>query len=430
MRIEVNLTQGNRENLAAFAKRGDRREPMFFVGREKILQDIEEQLQETNEAEGSLSNARLIQGPPGSGKTSILAKLNERYGKADTVVPVRLSGEQLRNPAAVATAFVKSCGFNEKVLGRAHQTRVSGRAGTRWIGASGNYGSLTASPLDRITQGIPVLDLLDDYISPPSETTFLVLVDETQRIASDEGQAVNSVAVALADGNTGKMKTLTVFGGLSDTGARLTSVGVSPRITQGAKHLLGAFEKSEARELLSTFIAHKPFGLDKLEIQAKEGIVDSVVEASECYPRHLHGYMQGLSQTLANTTSAYVELKDLLEFGHTSRLDYYDDLLGFANLGTCAAVISKVVTQTPSNKSFTFGDLKKAATEHYGMTSKETEQAYETAIHCGVLEVDTSHPIPERHLRMPIPSFRTYAATGFDRAQTRKWMHESLSLTP
>ena len=74
------------------------------------------------------------------------------------------------------------------------------------------------------------------------------------------------------------------------------------------------------------------------------------------------------------------------------------------------------------NEGFTFHDLEAVASREYGMSAEETSAGYERAIHCGILEVDPNQPITERHLRMPVPSFRSYAATGFDRGQTLSLM--------
>ena len=417
MDIENTLSEAHKDALQRFARMGDRREPLAFVGRQDILQDIDIQLQETRAAKRTLSNARIIQGPPGAGKTSILSELDRRYADTGSVVPIRLFGEELRNPVAVGTAFIESCGFDANVLGTSHSKAVTGRMGLRWVGAEGSYGSQSTTPQDRIERGAPVLRLLDDYIHLPTDTTLLVLVDETQRIRADRDDDVNTVAAALVDGNTGKLKTFTVFGGLSDTGARLTSAGVSPRITQGARHRLGALEESAARELIAVLLEHDRFGLRQLPARNKEILTNAIISASECYPRHMYAYMQSLALEFSSD-QARIGLQQMMDIGHGLRIDYYDDLLSFAGVERFAGAISRLLRTKRIDEGMTYDELEDIALIQFGMSPEQIEASYDRAIHCGILEVDTALPMPERHLRFPIPSLRSYAATGFDRTQT------------
>jgi len=416
MDIENTLSAAHKDALRKFARMGERREPLAFVGRQSVMQDIDNQLQETADAKRTLSNARVIQGPPGSGKTSILSELEKRYANCGTVVPIRLFGEELRNPVAVSTAIIEGCGLDASVLGRSHSKSVSGRIGVRWIGAQGSYGSQSTTPQDRLERGVPVLRLLDDYIDLPADTTLLVLVDEAQRIRADRDDDINTVAVALADGSTGKLTTFTVFGGLSDTGARLTEAGVSPRITQGAKHRLSSLEEPAARQLVSVLLEHERFGLMNLDERAKAFLTDAMIAASECYPRHLYAYMQSLALAFSSDQK-HIDLNQLLETGHALRIDYYDDLLSFASLERYAVAIAKLLECKSQGEGFTYDEVEETAIRQCGMSSEQVANSYEKAIHCGILEIDTALPIPERHLRIPIPSLRTYAAVGFDRTR-------------
>ena len=281
---------------------------------------------------------------------------------------------------------------------------------------------MRVSPLECIARGVPVLHMLDDYIELPRNTTFLVLVDETQRIIRNEGHRVNKVGVALADGNTGRLKTLTVFGGLSDTGAKLAHVGVSPRLTQDGHFQLKALEEQDVRDLLAAFFEHAPFGLNTLPERAKGEITDAIMAASECYPRHLHGYMRGLALSLVHHRQ--VDVDRLMESGHEIRIRYYDDLLKFAKIKDYAEAISRLVRNKSVRDGFTFDELEKVARDECGMSSNEIKDAHEKAIHGGILEEDTTGSILDARLRLPVPSFRAYAETGFDPALMIERMRE------
>ncbi len=416
MKTKVDFTEDEREALRAFAARGSRREPLFFVGREDVFETIEQQLREVREHGGSLANAKVVRGPPGSGKSALLNEFDKRYKNTPTI-PVVLKGEELHNPKAVAQRFVQACGFDKYLLFKSRQKRVSARLGASWLGVGGEYGTSQISPMEHIERGMPVLQLLDLCLEMSKEMVFLVLVDEAQRVLSDKGEegGINTLAVALSDKNTDSLKIMTVFAGLPDTGTRLSSVGVSPRLISDSikTHLLGAFEEPEVRRIVEKTLAHEFLGLYRLPSHIKEAITDAIVEASDCYPRHIQSYLEGMTTTFERTPNgAFLTLDDLLKLGHKNRLNYYDELFDFPELKRYKKATSIVLKSKAPDEPFTRIEIDGVAISQCGMSEDAVEGAYNQAIHCGIFEeVD----VMDETLRMPVPSFRTYAASGFDR---------------
>ncbi len=421
--MENPLSKDNKEALLTFLDKRDRGVAFRFVGRDNILTTIERQLRLTQEEQRSLPNADVIQGPPGSGKSVLLKELQERYQGSATVAPVMLSGEDLHDRVSVAEAFVEACGIDPDVLHHSTSTRIGGSFGLSWLGASIDSNRHQPPPSEQIQTGrSSIWSALSRYLDMPEETTFLVLVDETQRVESDPDSDKNNTAIKLADGSTGKMKICVVFGGLSDTSSRLKRVGVSPRLASDSMHRLGTFTRDEAQELVHAFLTHEPFGLTTLGLN-QDNIINAVTRASDCYPRHVQSYLRGLAWEFANEAS--IDLQRALNRGREYRVGFYEEIIRDAELQDFQNVLSAVAQSSGPNESFEFDDLAKAAKQGVNMPRADVWQAVEKAVHSGVLERDLEQSSPSEHFRFPVPSLQTYAFTGFNRSHTLKRLYEA-----
>ncbi len=383
-----------------------------------MLDTIERQLRLTQEEGRSLPNADVVQGPPGSGKSVLLEELRKRYQGSETVVPVMLSGEDLSNQVSVARAFVESCGINSSVLDDAKGNRVAGSLGFTWLGGSVDSYTSQLAPSERLQMGVlSVWSALNLYLEGARDKTFLVLVDEAQRLSADTDAGQNLSAIKLADGTTEAIKTCAVFGGLSDTSARLKQHGVSPRKAGDSTHQLTVFQPQEAEELVHAFLKHEPFGLDSLPLD-REAIVKTVVEASDCYPRHVQGYLSGLAQAFSQ--QSFIRLDEALELGRDNRIRFYEEIIRDANLRRFKNVFVMLAQSKDIDEPFGFEDLAMIATSQFSMSDEQVWDGIEQAIHAGVLEPDPERPALGEPLRFPVPSFRTFVATGFDKGLTLK----------
>ncbi len=420
--MENTLSEDNREALKTFLDRRDRGAAFRFVGRAQILHTIERQLRLTREEGRSLPNADVVQGPPGSGKSVLLEELRKRYQDSDAVVPVMLLGEDMNNQVSVARAFIEACGINAAVLDDAKSETVSGSLGFTWLGGErgSHTGQLSAS--ERIQSGaLSVWSALNLYLQGLTDKTFLVLVDETQRLSADTDAGKNLSAIKLADGNTERIQTCAVFGGLSDTSARLKRFGASPRKAAGSTHQLAAFEPQEVFELVSAFLAHEPFGLDALPLN-HEATAEKIIKMSDCYPRHVQGYLNGLAQAFCEQPS--IDLNRAFELGREHRVSFYEEIVRDAELRDFQSVIGDVVQSRNLDAPFGFEDIAEVAKARFGMARGEVWDNVERAIHSGVLEPDPDQPGLGTPLRFPVPSFRTYVLSGCDRALTLKLLRD------
>ncbi len=414
--MENPLSEDNKEALLTFLDKRDRGVAFRFVGRNDILTTVERQLRLAREEQRSLPNADVVQGAPGSGKSVLFKELKERYLEAASVVPVMLSGEDLNNKVSVAEAFVAACGIDANALHHSTTKRISGTFGFSWIGASIDSNKHLPPPSEQIQTGrSSIWSALSRYLDIPKDTTFLVLVDETQRVEPDPDSANNNTAIKLADGSTGTMKTCVVFGGLSDTSSRLKRVGVSPRLASDSVHRLGALTKEETQELVHAFLTHEPFGLDTLALD-QDGIIKTITSASDCYPRHVQSYLRGIAWECANEAS--FDVGRAVNRGEAMRVSFYEEIVRDAELQDFRHVLSAAAQSSGPNGTIKFDELARIAAEQLEMPRAEVWQATEQAVHGGVLEEDLEAPSSGDSLKFPVPSLQTYASTGFDRTRT------------
>lgn len=416
MHIENNVTDRNREALDSLVRKGDRREPFLFVGRDAIFEDVEKQLWELREAGRSLDNAHVIEGPPGSGKTSVLRELRNTYIHSEDVLPVHLTGNHLNHPPQFVGTFAESCGFGNNFVHGTTQKAYQGTLGIKGITLGVGYGSSKLTPVERLQTGEPVWSVLNNCLEVPSDKLFIVLIDEAQRVRATY-EDLNDIAISLGDGETGQLKVFTVFSGLSDTRQKLSDVGVSPRITGSKPSRLGTLQESEVQLVLDEFWSHSQFGFHDIPANTLAAFNQAIIETSECYPRHLQAYMRGIAGEFVSGTPR-ITLERVLEIGHEFRVDHYEDVLDRVDFGEYGEALTECLRQRGTGETFTAYEVKDIAKTKFGMTNERIDTVFHQCIHCGVFEVDDQYEKVKRHLQVPIPSLRTHLSTGRDRKKT------------
>ncbi|MCY4343468.1 MAG: ATP-binding protein [Gammaproteobacteria bacterium] len=410
-------------NLASFSKRKDRSAPPLFAGRTDIIGDVEECLRNMESAAASSSCGVVVSGAPGSGKTSLIHYLSGQYDGSN-VVPVRLSGEDLTHPHLVAAEILKAASVPANELGRMAQTKWGLGLGRTIAVERTNQ---VDTPSARLSRPESLWDVVSDMVHISPETTFLVLVDECQRVERDPNSRYNLIAAQMNDAKTGDLKVLPVFAGLSDTKVQLAAVGVSR--TAAPSHALGPLSEGEAREVIAAFFSKDLFGLgDAVAPSYQAGIANTLVKASECYPRHLHCYLRGLAAELAKG-SGDLDMDAVLDQGHQARLDYNFDRVESAKLGPFA----KTLTDAAATMLTPFGELEAdelvgfAARRQPRLEEDQARAAIDRAIHSGILEVSPHRP---DSLRAPIPSMLTYLAVNRNAEAALQQMREACGQEP
>ena len=282
----------------------------------------------------SLPRCEVIQGAPGVGKTSLLRELRTQCTKIPNVVPVMIAGQYLSRPGVVLERFVEAVDGNVDDLTDTTTVSAQVAGSAARVNAGGTWEKERESLLDKIERGRGIWQVLEDCIESSADKTFLLLIDEAQRVECSPGYKVNKIVTNLRSGQCGIFKVHGVFAGLSDTSLRLAEVGLS-RQSRIAETLAPLYE-SESQTAVIRFLNHDQLGLGDLFTSSdKYDIAQALAVASEGWPRHLHYYLQGLvANLLDDATKTYptqkLDLNGVLQYGHKSRILYYRQLIGFS----------------------------------------------------------------------------------------------------
>ena len=169
----------------------------------------------------------FIQGAPGAGKSALLQHLADNHANDGTTV-VTIDGIDLNDPLTLMETFFLSINGADLADRYQPQVRKHGRPEDTWRFSHGESRKSYRAPfVEMLRVGANVWSLIASFIENPERHTFLLLIDEAQRISPEQNKKTNDAAVRLHDGNTASLTVLPVFAGLSDTITRLAEVGIS-----------------------------------------------------------------------------------------------------------------------------------------------------------------------------------------------------------
>ena len=273
----------------------------------------------------------------------------------------------------------------------------------------------------QVLAGSSIWSVLGENLKFSDNHVIIILIDESQRIEVPPGRDVNPIVTSMHSGETGSLKIMPIFAGLSDTPTRLRRAGLSRRANKQF-HLLG-LESGEPAKVVRNFIDSRLYGLSNcIDGHDAHAISTLIEEASEKWPRHLHHYMQGLAKEMliqcdGKQTSA-ISITDILAHGDNARIDYYEELMGDERLKDCLEAIAGVYKDNPSLKAVPRSViLDRGELQDY--SRKQVTDLIETAIHNGILIEDVDER--SRYI-LPIPSSATYLRNDQSRTKTLEAM--------
>ena len=286
------------EGMRRFVARGDRVPPDVFVGRRAALGLLDEALHVVR-ADGAAPPgiAKIVQGPPGIGKSSLLNELlRSRWGGAEGPPPrvVEVGDdafgdrvELLARVLAELDAGPVEAGEHERRMDAGGGVGVPGlKASARWaetrrrIGPQATFESC-AEQLERALGGAPLV----------------LLVDEAQRIVPDaedsRGRPLNRSLCDLQDARHG-LPILPIYFGLSTTAGALMGMGLSRPSDDSIAHL-PRLTRDECRECArGTLAKYRPLGLGA----ALERWARACADHADGWPRHLHNNLRSCMEEL------------------------------------------------------------------------------------------------------------------------------------
>ena len=294
------------DGLRDFTAAGEGSPPPVFVGREDVIGDI---LAAAGRAwrpgrgrHGEPKMTRIVQGAPGSGKSSVLAELESRCRSA----PARpgapraliLNSAELMDITAVLRRLAEAVNPVEADgLFREERRGVRLDIGARPAGIGGGAG------WDRTSEkpaAEPTLSAFANWAAgwnSPGDTRrekwnfpLIVAVDEAQRLPPDPNSPLAAFIHSIHDAAFGLPLTL-VLAGLGNTPDRAQQMGLTRGLRQ---HPLGGLSGEETQVLLRNFCGR--FG-----IKGAGDRLSQLAAPCEGWPRHLHFALQAFGSAVLET---------------------------------------------------------------------------------------------------------------------------------
>ncbi len=312
------------EGLCGFTAAGEGSPPPVFVGREDVISDIlaaaERAWRPGADWHGEPKMTRIVQGAPGSGKSSVLAELQSRLLGMEAGADPRLltvSSTRLTTEAGVADvlAAVAAAALTEKKGWRAIGRDVFARIRREVDGVSVAGAGVTLRANDMPDPA--ALAALEKTL-PGGEwpRPVILAVDEAQNLPSDKHTPAGQLFRGIHEAAFGLPLTL-VLAGLGDTPDVAGRMGLTRGLRQ---HPVGGLSAEDTEELLRGFCGR--FGI---KTAGAEDRLAALAAPCEGWPRHLHFALQafGSAALEAGGDAARISWDGVLAAAAESRRAYY-----------------------------------------------------------------------------------------------------------
>ncbi|MCY4314468.1 MAG: ATP-binding protein [Gammaproteobacteria bacterium] len=411
-----------RNKLAEFVKNDSGEFPPVFVGREDILEDILDQSHHSfKRGSAPAKNAKVINGAPGAGKTSLLTELSQR-GRTEENHPrtVVVTSAEIKNRLPdVMKAIVIAASKPKNQWLASLKTRGSD-LGQR----IGNVSFLSfRADFAQMTQPRGPDDLYTLARMVPTgkwEHPVILAIDEAQRLRGDITTPHAEFLQAIHDANRVPLPLTLVFAGLGDTQERVNDMGITNCVHVFA---VGALNRKEQAQVVDGFCEH--FGV---EVGTHRERLHSFFEPTDGWPRHIYWAQCALAETLlvpdvdghldkVSDWSTIEQRRDRL------RIRYYEDRRSLAlkiSDKLVGAVMKTVAAYNDRGIKINFSRLADqihcyshefkiyssgwCVPEDFGTGSGAIRRYIEHLVHQGALAED----VWSNTYRCPIPSFQSH----------------------
>ncbi len=409
------MSEFKRAELQRFVWMREKSYPPVFVGRQVLLDEILTIARMTGaEGVGIPGNTTVIQGAPGSGKSSVLSELEIRAPRAINARVVNIANTDLEQNIPDVTRAIAFAASRDN----AQWFDIWSQSGPEW--------------LQRLPQmkgfNIPRYESLIDLqrYRPASTWTapVIVAVDEAQRFPENKSAPYAQFMQEIHDAKGVRLPLTLVLAGLGDTQSVIRSMG----LTHGLRpHPLGCFDAEELDELTGAWCAH--FGIT---VGAQRDRIDRLMSPTDGWPRHVHWAQQALAEALLvpGVDGDADRITDWTTVHHRSdqlRHGYYQTQFSDVMVSSrklVGRVMLDMANAQRDGDGLTFDQVVDVVEIYNGyepgsawrVPEKESKQSYVThLIHCGALQRRSMDP-SDHVLTCPIPSFQSYiiAQGGFE----------------
>ena len=292
----------DRDGLQQFVSEDEGLPPPVFVGREGVIADIEAAARRvwTPGAArlGKPKATRVIQGAPGSGKSSILAELEAQFAAASAPGEPRiavLNSADFDDMAGVYRRLAEAVNPEEadRLFEETWRGWSAGVSAQFVAGAEGRRegGSSQAAPPP------PTMSAFARWAAGWSQTAeagarrwdypLIVAIDEAQTLPAAPDSPASYFLRSIHNAAAGLPLSL-VLAGLGDTADRAGEMDMTRGL---AVHAIGSLTAAETGELMRGFCSR--FGLDA---SGRDAELEALAAPCEGWPRHLHFAVQALGR--------------------------------------------------------------------------------------------------------------------------------------
>ena len=357
------------------------------------------------------SSIHLIQGAPGSGKTSLLKQIKKDLRDRE-ITYLRATGSSLGSVESFLDVLAND--LPQISILRTKETatrRVTG--GVPSVAQAENeWGSEKRRS--------PVWELIQRALNTRSKKLIVLCVDEIQNTPSLVDRERNTLLDDLSLGLTLQLRILPIFAGLSDSRDVLRRAGIS-RLNQEFVFSLGRMESDDAEMVVQKSITHAGFGLEgAFSAKNLTYISKLLAKVSDGWPRHLDFYVKGVLSELAKDQATEnpqckFDFNAVLDHGNRARVAYYEELV--SSFGVREPEFLKILTANLDvSGRIAYSDVREGAVNK-GISREGVIATWEEAIHVGLLEPISQNPVGPNH-KVPIPSLATYVRNSYSNEAT------------
>lgn len=295
----------DRDGLEAYLRQSEGEMPPVFKGRQDILTTLREcgesmrwVIEEPGDTkpqvllQGIPKTTQIVQGAPGAGKSSLLAKLQEdchRTGSKDAPRVVIVSSQSVAGSLPQVLKLIRAAGQLSSSKWQKILARIGFNLSVNSLGEiSAELGWGRSN-----TEVLPTLDhLAEEFPRQKWTSPVIIAVDESQRLSGDDVTPHAQFLQSIHDASAGLPLTL-VLAGLSDTKDTAIRLGM---IRGLATHNIHCLNKTECAELMVEFC--QKFVVD---VDGYETLLHDLAKPTEGWPRHLHFTFKALVKEILRT---------------------------------------------------------------------------------------------------------------------------------
>ena len=369
----------------------DRGATNYFYGREPILKSFKDLLTKSEEISGG--STFLVQGPPGIGKTALLAECWEKAAEAGWHV-AEIDPDDLWD----ADKLQETLGLPPEKRTVSHTVEgggtldlnlVKGEAKRRKTSVVDTY---RATPLGLIKKaGEPLLLILDEAQH----------LGEDSKITGEYKDDVRYLLKKIHNGGVGKSVIL-LAGGLGMTHAAFRALGIS-RMKEKCKFDMEPLEKEEERLIIRDW-------LEKTG-EATEDVthwIDTITTETYRWPRHVDSYARNAARLIRDNHGKMTEdlLRSVMEEGRENRMEYYKGRLEDFTAKECRS-FARILLASSGEGGIEQEVAVDQLDKEYG--AGEGAELFFRAIRRGVFHIEETTKL----YSAPIPSLREYIVQNF-----------------